>query len=284
MAENFVAIDVETANADYASICQIGVVLVRNSEIAAARSYLINPNDYFDPFNTGLHGINAEMVANAPLFRDTFSRVAELIEPFPILHHGPFDKVSVSRAAKANDIEIPNLKWLDTTKIVRRTWKEFSKSGYGLKNLTNHFDIELEHHDAVSDARATAKIALLAAAESKTALDEWIAQIERPAQSSSGSPKMEGKPTGEYFGETIVFTGTMRCPRNEAAQQAQSAGFNVANSVSQKTTILCVGDIQDRDRFAGYNKSSKHRKAEELVNSGRAVRIISEQDFFNLIE
>jgi len=47
----FVAIDVETANPDYSSICQIGVALFENGIITKTWATLINPEDYFDPIN-----------------------------------------------------------------------------------------------------------------------------------------------------------------------------------------------------------------------------------------
>ena len=44
----FNSIDVETANADRASICQIGIVHVRNGEIEDQWQTLINPEDWFE--------------------------------------------------------------------------------------------------------------------------------------------------------------------------------------------------------------------------------------------
>ena len=47
----FNAIDVETANADRSSICQIGIVHVRDGRIQDTWKALINPEDWFDWFN-----------------------------------------------------------------------------------------------------------------------------------------------------------------------------------------------------------------------------------------
>ena len=68
----FVAIDVETANADLASICQIGLVAVRAGKIADTWLTLVNPEDFFDGFNVGIHGIDEARVAAAPAFPDIF--------------------------------------------------------------------------------------------------------------------------------------------------------------------------------------------------------------------
>ena len=54
---NFVAIDVETANADLASICQIGLVTIRAGDTAEKWSTLVDPEDFFDEINIDIHGI-----------------------------------------------------------------------------------------------------------------------------------------------------------------------------------------------------------------------------------
>ena len=51
----FSAVDVETANADRASICQIGVVHVRNGEIHDEWQTVLDPEDWFDDWNVMIH-------------------------------------------------------------------------------------------------------------------------------------------------------------------------------------------------------------------------------------
>ena len=57
----FNSIDVETANADRASICQIGIVHIRDGEIEDRWQTLVNPEDWFDPWNISIHGIEEVM-------------------------------------------------------------------------------------------------------------------------------------------------------------------------------------------------------------------------------
>ena len=68
----FNSIDVETANADRASICQIGIVHVREGIIEDQWKTLINPEDWFDPWNESIHGINETDVKIA-LFSQRFA-------------------------------------------------------------------------------------------------------------------------------------------------------------------------------------------------------------------
>jgi DNA polymerase-3 subunit epsilon len=46
--------------------------------------------------------------------------------------------------------------------------------------------------------------------------------------------------------------------------------------------MLVVGD-QDMRRLAGHEKSSKHRKAEQLALKGQSIRILRESDFKKMI-
>ena len=80
----------------------------------------------------------------------------------------------------------------------------------------------------------------------------------------------------------MVFTGALSIPRREAADLAAQIGCHIASNVTQKTTILVVGD-QDIKRLAGHKRSSKHRKAEDLISNGQTIRIIRETDFKELV-
>lgn len=116
-------------------------------------------------------------------------------------------------------------------------------------------------------------------------LEAMVKRVQLPIDlSSSGaaSIKREGNPDGPLAGEVIVFTGALEISRREAADLAASVGCAVAASVTKNTTILVVGDLDVR-MLAGNSKSSKHRKAEELVASGLPLRIIRETDFKELV-
>ena len=82
--------------------------------------------------------------------------------------------------------------------------------------------------------------------------------------SAQESLRREGNAEGALFGESLVFTGALGIPRREAADMAARAGCDVAANVSRKTTLLVVG-TQDRSKLKGYQKSTKHRKAETLI-------------------
>ena len=64
---------------------------------------------------------------------------------------------------------------------------------------------------------------------------------------------------------------------------AACVGCEVDGGVTKRTTLLVVGD-QDVQRLAGHEKSSKHRKAEQLIQMGQPIRIVRELDFRDLVK
>lgn len=281
----FIAIDVETANADMASICSIGVAAFENGTLASEWYSLIDPDDFFDPVNISIHGISEHDVKGAPTFRDAASEINRFLGGQIVVTHTHFDRIAMHQAASRWSITVPTCIWLDSARVARRTWAECARSGYGLANVCKMIGYAFEHHNALEDAKAAGHVML--AAMLKTGLDleaiqRRVLQPIDPSSSGAASIKRDGNPDGPFAGEVIVFTGALEIPRREAADLAASVGCAVTNSVTKETTILVVGDM-DVTRLAGRDKSSKHRKAEALISSGQALRIIRETDFKELV-
>lgn len=282
----FFALDVETANADMASICQIGMAEFHDNELVNQIESLVNPEDYFDPINISIHGITPEMVNGAPTFPKIYKAIKEIgshVEKVIVVTHTPFDQTSLRRASQKYGLGEISWTWLDSARVARRQWEEFRDSGYNLPNVAKQLGIVYKSHDAVDDARAAGEVVLKAMEQSGLSLDVWLERAYKCISSGSVSYAQEGDPDGPFYGETVAFTGALALPRKEAASLAARAGCNVGDGVTKETTLLVVG-IQNKDRLAGYDKSSKHRKAEQLISKGQSIRIISENDFLDMIE
>lgn len=279
----FVAVDVETANPRMSSICQIGVVTFEGGREIAADVRLIDPGEYFDPFNVQVHGITAAQVRGHPTFRELHPWLHECTAGEIVACHTHFDRVAVMQACQRCKVEPLPCSWLDTAKVARRAWEEFSGAGYGLSSLARHFGIEFRHHDALEDARTAGLILLRAVEETGMDLTQWLERCKRgiSSRSSGVAIRREGDGVGPLVGETIVFTGALEVTRAEAADVAHEAGAAVEPGVTKKTTLLVVGD-QDIEKLNGHDKSSKHRKAESLIAAGRPIRIVGEADFIEM--
>jgi len=280
---NFVAIDFETANADLSSICQVGMVTFRDGEPFETFSSLIDPDDYFDPINSLIHGLTEESIHGAPTFASIYSEICRRAQGTVMVSHSLFDRAALVRASMHHNLAMLDCPWLDTMRVVRRAWSQYSRSGYGLANLATDFGIQFKHHNAAEDARVTGLILVQAMRQSGMTLDEWLVRASLPlTQNQSIKIQREGNTDGPLAGEFAVFTGTLSMPRHEAADLAAQAGCTVEAAVTKATTLLIVGD-QDVTRLApGHTKSGKHLKAEALIAKGQPIRILRETDFLNI--
>lgn len=283
----FVAIDVETANSDMGSICQVGMAKFVDGKIVEEWSSLVDPEDDFDGVNISIHGITPRMVRGKPKLPAVERNLRGMLEGTISVCHTHFDRIAIHRGFLRYDLIPLSTTWLDSARVVRRTWKDLAHQGYGLANVCSKIGYELKHHDALEDAKAAGHVLLAAFEESAQDLDGWLRRVNQPidpTRSSQGSHiHRDGNPGGDLHGEVIVFTGSLDLPRVDAANLAASVGCEVAPNVTKKTTLLVVGD-QDMSKLAGHDKSTKHRKAEQLIAEGHRIRVIRESDFKELVK
>jgi DNA polymerase-3 subunit epsilon len=127
------------------------------------------------------------------------------------------------------------------------------------------------HHDAMEDAKAAGHVLLAAIRETRLDIDGWQQRVSQPIDLTAAQViHRDADPEGDLYGEVVVFTGVLELTRSAAADLAASLGCRVDSGVTKRTTILVVGD-QDANRLAGYEKSSKHRKAEALAAAGQRI-------------
>ncbi|MCC9655933.1 exonuclease domain-containing protein [Rhodopirellula halodulae] len=85
-------------------------------------------------------------------------------------------------------------------------------------------------------------------------------------------------------GRRVVFTGVLhRLQREEAEMLTSRCGGQCQSSVSRKTDLVVVGELDSRTIQAGRSMSTKEETARQLAEEGAPVRILSEQEFLEMI-
>lgn len=275
----FVALDFETANESLSSMCQVATVEFNDERVIDAFTSLVDPQDYFSGLNIGIHGISKKDVAGAPNFTDVYPELVERLSGKIVVSHTPFDRSALRQATVLHQLPEIKCRWLDSARVVRRTWLTHARQGYGLHSIASKCGIEFQHHDAHEDARTAGFILLRAIAESGISLEGWMTRSLQPLKSWVGQANLQGNPSGALFGEYLVFTGALQIPRREASEFAVQIGCTVLNSVTRKTSILVTGDQDIAKLSEGQMKSIKRRKAEAMIKNGDIIRIIGEADF-----
>ncbi|WP_232830568.1 exonuclease domain-containing protein [Oceanicella sp. SM1341] len=156
----FVALDVETANHDRASICQVGVAFVRpHGEIDCWVSY-VDPGPGRWAF-TGLHGIGPDTVAGAPGIGAVLDLLGPALRGLTVYQHSGFDRSALRAACTVLGRPEPDWEWQNSVSVARRAWPELKgNGGHGLASLRGFLGLRFEHHDAGEDARAAAEVVL----------------------------------------------------------------------------------------------------------------------------
>lgn len=302
----FASIDFETATASRDSACAAGLVIVDDGEITKSESRLIQPpGNRYDSFNISIHGITPDETNDANPFDLVWPEIAELIGPrMVIAHNAAFDISVLRHSAASTDYSPPPIQFACSYRMAKDTWP--GRWSYRLNDLAADLQVDLDHHDALSDANAAAAITMVLLEHHSTAsisemaeslgyqigeshLDGYLgfSNVSIGGGTSLSAITADGEEFDEehpLFGSKVAFTGTLgSMARAEAAQKAVNVGATVTNSVGAKLEFLVVGQT-DFTRVGSDGMSSKLRKAVELAESGKPLEIIGEDDFLILVD
>ncbi|MBT3317662.1 3'-5' exonuclease [bacterium] len=152
----FTAIDFETANHNRDSACSVALVRVENNEIVSSVSKLICPPYDFFQF-THIHGITHNDCIGEGHFGDVWNDVKEYLDGIEFLaaHNAPFDRSVLQACCSSCGIEMPDIPFKCTVQVARNAW---GLRPTRLPDVCDFLGIPLQHHDALSDAKACAKI------------------------------------------------------------------------------------------------------------------------------
>ncbi len=343
---DFVACDVETANGDWGSICQLGAVRFRNGVAQESRTWLCRPPEqvsHFDDDNIAIHHITADDVSQAPSCAEVLPELLEFLgSDYWVAHFAQFDSTALFRAAHYCKVALPDTEFYCSLTLARAHRVHFER--HGLQYLAQDLGIDLtDHHDAEADARACGEIISVLARldgfsgtlpqlmdtyhitpgrltdagvtpvliegvqsrsrRSRNSQQSFPDPTGRPAgtdtsetqQSDSGhptsqrpswkraatpeiipEPNPEADPTNPLFGQVVVLSGDFAPhDKGELWQALADHGAQVAKNVTKKTTLVVAGSWE--------GKTSKIRKAEELISKGQALEIWSQSQLYSAV-
>ena len=159
---DFAAIDFETANECPSSVCSVGLVVVRDAQVAERFYSLIHPEpEYYKWFCQRVHGLCEQDTWDAPVFPYVWDKVAPLIEGLPLVaHNARFDEGCLRAAFRIYQMDYPDYQFYDTLAASRRHFGQVLPN-HQLQTVAAACGFCLErHHHALADAEACAAIAL----------------------------------------------------------------------------------------------------------------------------
>ena len=298
---NFVAIDFETANEKRNSPCALGIAVIIDDRIEEKREWLIRPPELrFAHWNTSIHGITESDVRDKPSLEDIWQDVSIYIDgSMVIAHNASFDFSVLRSTLEHYSLQAPNCSIACSWKVAKNAISGLHN--YRLSTVSNHLGIELVHHNALSDAVASAEIMMRCCRDKNFNSIEMlmesiglrIGRLSPDAYSACGikgiSQKVKRGKTdfkvaesGAFAEMKFVFTGRLdSMTRKDAKDIVASLGGDPSSSITTTTSYLVIG----RTAYANYldgKRSTKLKKAEEYIEKGYSIEIISEDDFLEL--
>lgn len=306
--DELLCLDVETANRNFSSICQIGVAKLHKDGLDVVFDRLVNPNQPFARKNVAVHRIHEHDTASAPTFQEVFAELRSLLNERIVFTWRQFDGQAIEAACAALGVAPPVSVWVDAHPLVYRSDPNLSHN-MRLEEICRYHGIEYAAHHAASDATATLKlvqrclgeISVIKAIASHSyrfrrkeesvwrinegdedghardvivrVLEERLTSVPPTIDYAARKAKKvqaDGLPSGRFAGQQVVITGDLSKERDEFAEEIALLGFTTQANVTKKTTILIVGSEP------GANKVEK---AESYIEKGQKILICSEDDF-----
>jgi DNA polymerase III epsilon subunit-like protein len=306
---DFTAIDFETANSYRGSPCAVGLVHVRDGVAVAEHHCLIRPPEsvqHFDGWNTAIHGITEKMVADQPRWKEILPGIIDFIgDDMVVAHNAGFDTGVIRYACAVDNIEWPELRFLCTMVLSRRT---LSLPTYRLPFVIEYLGGSInDHHNPLADAHAVVDVVCgLAATKRVTGgLDELAGSagvriglmscgiykgcvaISPSASSRLAQPGLnpDADPDGYLYGRVVVFTGALTSMTRQAAwDECARIGVIADLNTTKRTSVLVVGEISPAVLRPGSMVTGKTRKAFQLQDQGQEIEVMTEDDFLRCLD
>lgn len=281
---HFVAIDFEHATRVKGTVCSVGIATFNKLGAVIDEYYTLikPPNNEFEWFTTNKHKINSELTKLSPEFIDVFPEIKKRLNNQVVVAHGAFhtDKHCLEQAMELNGInENLEIDWVCTQELCNCSLDIASKV----------INIELDHHQALSDAIACGKIFAKYLTEElplgefqklkqktqinkKAKIDDFFPQNLRGDIYKPDFENAENK-TNPFYMKKVVITGFPYAEKSIIADNLKKLGADIDTGVTKRTNFLIAGPT------AGPTKLDKMRKN---IEEGKEARIIT-VDEFNLM-
>ncbi|MFA9188831.1 3'-5' exonuclease [Flavobacterium sp. FBOR7N2.3] len=157
----FTAIDFETATAFHP--CSVGIVTVENGIVVDEFVTLIKPpNNLYSSFTIQVHGIYPSDTVRAKNFLQVFPEIQKRLQNRVVVaHNESFDRNVLAKSMAYYGLDYTDLniasRWECTVKIYKAKGLKPTK----LSDCCRAMNIQLNHHEALSDARACARLYLM---------------------------------------------------------------------------------------------------------------------------
>ncbi len=309
--DDCLCLDVETANTNLSSICQVGIARLSRNGVETVFDSLIDPQQPYARKCVELHRITEKDTSGAPTFGEAYAKLKKLLTDKVVFTWRRFDGQAITAACADIGIEPPTCIWVDAHPLAYKGNPDLSHA-MKLEEVCQYHGISITPHYALSDATATIRIVEKCLAESSLlraiANHSYRVRVEQDQGFFDGGDDGDGFfTTSRGFGIRIALTGESSVPESYdfaaiASKKVQVAGSEQGRHAGQVVTI--TGDLsKSREEFAaeiaphgfsvhpslvkkttvllvGENAgANKIEKAHEYIGKGQPILILNESEF-----
>lgn len=303
--ENYSVIDIETTGLDprFDEIIEIAAIKVRENKIIDKFQSLVKPSSYFidyddndneitfyvDEFITKLTGITNNMLEEAPIIDEVIPQFINFIKDDILVGHNVnFDiNFLYDVVLEKENLKLQN-DYVDLMRLARKVYPNFIN--HRLITIAANLGVNCDnHHRALADCIITF--------DSFTRLNEYVLNnsinlsilFNRNSKNKNIDLTALIAKTTDFekdhilFNKYCTFTGKLdKLDRKDAAQLVVNLGGHCLNGVTKKTNFLILGNF-DYNASIKDGKSTKLKKAEQLILEGHDLQILSENVFYELV-
>ena len=225
MNYDFIALDFETASADFFSACALGLAFVKSGKIVETKYFLLKPPiKKFNAYNTEIHGLTMEDVKDAPVFADIWPEIKDVLQTnLLVAHAAHFDMKVLTACCIHFKLPLPYFQFIDTFDLFHIAYPNHQKGS--LDYCAKFLNIPLDnHHNAMEDAVCCATITIksIKRIQNLPLLQRLKAFAQVSIETNAlhlSLPKLDAH--HPFYGKTLHFSGKLATVKNNEALQYQ---------------------------------------------------------------
>lgn len=287
LKQDYCVLDLETTGFDpeYDDIIEICAIRVRNGIIENTFCELVQPQNPIPLFIQQLTGITNNMVENARTISEILPDLFNFVNDDVILGHNVSFDLNFISGQSLILFGKPFLNnYIDTLPLSRKAFPELKH--HRLSNLSKDLSLSTPAHRSKADCICTKQLydkIIETAQKNNIDLFKRYSSSNKLKASDISSIVTEFDEDNPFYGKICVFTGALSMIRREAMQMVADVGGVNNDRVTTATNFLIVGSTDYVANLKGA-KSSKLKKAEQLIQAGQDLQILTEQTFLSMIK
>ena len=293
--ENYTVVDIETTgfSPQWDEIIELAAIKCKNGVPCAEYNTLLQIDTKLDPFIVSLTGITDDMLTNAPRLSEKIEEFVDFIGSDIVVGNNVSFDINFIYDACLRYVGKPFTNdYINTVRFANKLLP-----GLPSKRLTCICDSlgipTAGAHRALCDCKLTNQV-YLQFVSSISDRDAFVSQFSKKTKKKHtkslrvseilADPDFVPDENSEIYGKSFCFTGKLdQMIRQEACQIVVNMGGSLTSTVTKKTDFLVLGST-DYCKTIKEGKTQKQKKADDLLNKGFDIKVISEDVFYQMIE